>query len=84
MVAEADKDKLRQVQHSDGGVLTSEPHGEHPQEEFGTDTGGGHWERGEGYLRGVLPTSVNLSGLTGGGMPVEGLHDGQATGTFYV
>ena len=46
--------------------------------------GGGHQDRGEGYLQGFLPPSPDLCGMSIVGVPREGPHTGQAPGTIYV
>ena len=72
------------MRHGDDRVLTSASHGEHPQEEFGPDPGGGKQGIGDRDLHGVLYLRVDFSGLSGGGVPDEGPHTGKATGAFYL
>ena len=73
------------MRRNDGGVLTSEPHVENPQEEIGPYPVGSNWGwGGGGDLCGVIHLCPSFSDLSIGRVPGEVSHIGQATGALCV
>ena len=84
MGEEADKGKLKLVWRYNDRVLPLTRCSEYPQEDFGSELGGGYQWRGEGYLQGVIPPSLDAGGLSGRGVPIEGPHNRKSPGTIHV
>ena len=81
---EENQGKLRGVQDNNGSIVALPPHGERPRDSHATDPGGRRRRRGSGEIRGVLPMSVEVSGVSGGWVTGKGTQTGKNQRAFNV
>ena len=72
------------MQYNDGRIVALPPHGSLTQDSHSTEPGGGRQRRGTRDIGGVLPTSVEFSGVSSRGVTGEDTQHRKTQRKIYV